>query len=79
MTWKPILLGGLAVLSLTPVSAIWSPRPSIVQSPPIVAMDAAVTETARQMLTEGRRPQGRPRRFERSRFDVGGRGSSTRN
>lgn len=28
MTWKPLLLGGLAVLTLAPVSAIWSPRPA---------------------------------------------------
>jgi len=55
MTWKPLLLSGLAVLTLTPVSAIWSPRRSIAQSPPVAAMDAAVTETARQMLAEGRR------------------------
>jgi hypothetical protein len=55
MTWKPLLVGGLAVLTLTPVSAIWSPRRSIAQSPPVAAMDAAVTETARQMLAEGRR------------------------
>ena len=50
--WMPAVV--IAVLMLAAVSALSFPRSSMAQSPPAAA-DAAVSDTARQMLDEGRR------------------------
>ena len=55
MTWRRSLIAGFAALTLTAASALWFPRLSLAQSPPSPAMDAAVSDNARQMLDEGRR------------------------
>ena len=45
----------LAIPMLLATSALWRPSRPMAQSAPATAMDAAVTDTARQMLEEGRR------------------------
>ena len=55
MTRRRSFVVGVAGLMIAAFSALWFPRPSIAQSPQTPAMDAAVSDNARQMLDEGRR------------------------
>jgi hypothetical protein len=53
--WKRLLVLGLALLVPVAIVAVSSPRPSIADSPAVLAMDPALSANVRQMLDEGRR------------------------